>query len=121
MEETIGPTEEQVPIEKLSIETDNLVEATSGDVFKFENAGDFIQGIFLGYEESKTYPGSYSVKVSQENQKIKVVFVSGIVIDKIKANQIEPGDTIKIDYLGKRKTQDGKKDYNDYKVFFRKQ
>lgn len=94
-----------------------MKEATSGDVVKFENEGDSIEGTFLGYEESRQYKGSYAVSF-KEGDKSKVVFVSGIVVDLIKRNSIEIGQHIRIVFQGKKKTSDGKRDYNDYKLFY---
>ena len=93
-------------------------EATSGDVVKFEKEGDNLEGTYLGHEESKQYPGSYAVKI-RKNDEVKVVFVSAIVIDLIKGNGIVPGTEVKIDFLGKKKTQDGKREYNDYKLLYK--
>ncbi len=94
-------------------------EAASGDVVKFENAGDFAEGELVGYEESKQYPNSYAVRFKDSDGEIKVVFVSGIVIDLFNSNSIKNGQEIKIEYLGKEKTKDGKREYNNYKVLYK--
>lgn len=93
-------------------------EATGGNVVKFEKEGDSIEGTFLGYEESKQYEKSYAVRI-KDGEVNKVVFVSNIVIDLIRSNQIQIGQEIRIVYQGKKKTIDGKKEYNDYKLFFK--
>lgn len=93
-------------------------EATSGNVVKFENPGDSLEGIYLGYDVSSQYNESYCVRI-KDGDELKAVFVSGIVIDLIKTNKITEGMNMKIEYLGKQKTQDGKREYNNYKVFFK--
>lgn len=92
-------------------------EATPGDVIKFEKPGDFVEGIYIGYEESRQFPGSFALKYAV-SQNVKVVFVSGIVIDLIRTNSIEKGDKIKVLFEGKKKNKAGTHEYNDYKVFF---
>jgi hypothetical protein len=93
-------------------------EATSGDVIKFVNDGDSIEGVLMGYEESQQYPDSFAVHV-KTNDGLKCVFVSKMVIDKFKAHNIMLQDEIKIVFNGKKPTQDGKREYNDYSVFYR--
>lgn len=94
-----------------------MKEATSGDVFKFEKKGDAIEGVYMGYEASKQFPSSFALRVSVSGKPV-VAFVSGIVIDLIKTNNIMSGQKVRVEFLGKKKTQDGKKEYNDYKVMY---
>ncbi len=94
-------------------------EAVSGDVVKFEKAGDSIEGELIGYEESKQYPSSYGLKFKDKEGQIKLIFVSGIAIDLIQSNSVKNGQQIKIEFLGKKKTQDEKKEYNTYKVMYK--
>ncbi len=93
-------------------------EATSGDVFKFEKAGDSIEGVYQGYEESRQYPDSYAVRIKQGDE-VRVVFVSGIVIDKLTANGVKAGQEINIEFLGKKQNQKKTQEYNDYKVLYK--
>lgn len=97
---------------------EKMQKLVSGEVVKFEKSGDSISGTFISYEESKTYPGSYAVKIKNPaDERPKTVFVSGIVIDLIKTNNIQPGQSIMIEFKGKVKTKDGKKEYNNYDVY----
>ena len=100
------------------MEKNEYKEATTGNVVKFVKQGDSIEGAFIGTEESKQFQGSYALSVS-DKEETKVAFVSGIVIDLIKKNGIIPGNQIKVVFQGKKKTQDNKREYNDYKVFFK--
>ena len=101
------------------MENKKFKEATSGDVVKFDKVGDSVSGILLGYEESKQYPNSYAVKIKNPaKEKPIVCFVSGIVIDLFKTNQIVSGSEIMIEYQGKKKSKSTGMEYNDYKVFF---
>jgi hypothetical protein len=108
--------------EKLDL-PEGFQRAEAGDVFKFEHSGQFIRGIFLGWEESKMYPDSYVLKFrDHHDQKNKVVFVNNIVIDKITANKdkIEEGKSeIMVTFLGLKNTKDGKYQYKDYDVAFK--
>jgi len=101
------------------VDTKKFKEATSGDVVKFEKVGDNISGVLIGWEESRQYPNSYAVKIKNPaDEKPKVVFVSAIVIDLFKSNNITAGNDIMIQYQGKKKSQTSGMEYNDYKVFF---
>lgn len=100
-------------------EENGFKEATGGDVVKFENEGDKLEGIYRGHEESKQFPNSYALSVETGKDEVKVVFVSGIVIDLINKNDIAKGTQIKLEFLGLKKTQDGKREYNDYKLLYK--
>jgi len=93
-------------------------EAKSGDVIKFEKEGDSIEGIYQGHEESKKYPESFAVHIKQGDD-IKTVFTSNILIDLLGKNGIKEGKQIKIVYDGKKKTEDGSKEYNCYRLFYK--
>jgi len=93
-----------------------MQELKTGDVYKFTATGQKIEGIYMGYEESKQYPQSYAVKMNVEGT-LQVVFVSAIVIDMLNSNDIIKGKKIQIEFLGKIKTKDGKRTYNNYKVY----
>lgn len=108
----------ELEVKKMPDVEEGFREATSGDVVKFEKEGDSVQGTYVGYEESKQYPNSYAVRV-KNGEGIKTVFTSGIVLDLIKTNSIVAGTEIKIVFKGKKKTSDGKREYNDYKVYYK--
>lgn len=94
-------------------------QAVSGDVYKFEKIGDSISGIFISIEESKMYPNSYALKIknpAKENP--TVIFVSGIVLELIRSNNIQSGMDIMIEYAGKKKSTKSGMEYHDYKVFY---
>jgi hypothetical protein len=94
-------------------------EAKSGNVYKFEKEGDSISGTLISWEESRTYPNSYAVKVRNPSQEQPiVVFVSGIVIDLFKSNNIQAGMDVMIEYKGKKTSTKSGMEYNDYKVYF---
>lgn len=107
------------PIRSVKNMKENIIyeEAKETDIIKFEKSGDYLEGEYLDFEESRQYPGSFIIKVNTDTG-LKGVFVSGIVIDKIRNNMIKQGVLIKIEYLGKKKTQDNKREYNDYKLYF---
>lgn len=84
---------------------------------KLEKKGDSIVGVLLGYEESKMYAGSYAISLRVDDE-ISVIFTNNIVVDMIKKNNLI-GRDVKIVFNGKKKTQDGSKEYNDFEVFFR--
>lgn len=93
-------------------------EAKSGDVIKFENEGDSLEGIYQGFEESTQYPGSYAIKV-KKGEDIKVGFTSKIVTDLLKSNGINIGQEIKIIYTGMQTTKDGSKEYKSYSLQYK--
>ena len=93
-------------------------KATSGDVVKLVNKGDSVSGVYLGYEESKQYTGTYAVKVKNPaSESATVVFVSGIVIDLIKTNNIIPGMDIMIEFKGMGQNKIGQ-EYKTYDVYY---
>lgn len=98
--------------------SEEFKQAVSGDVVKFEEAGDTLEGIYVGYEESKQYPGSFAIKV-KDGDDVKIAFASGIVIDLIKSNNIQANMDIKIVFKGMAKTKDGTKEYKTYEVFYK--
>lgn len=108
------------PQKKLSEEKieENWTKATSGNLIKFETPNASLSGNFLSIEESNQFSGSYLVKVTKEDNSVYAVFVSGLVKDLLETNNIQKGHKIKIVFLGKKKTQDGKKEYNAYEVFY---
>jgi len=99
--------------------TEEFKKAETGKVVKFEEKGDSIEGVYIGWKESSMYEKSYGVEIETEDEGLKVVFVSSIVTDLIATNQIQKGMTIKIVYEGKVQTQDGKREYKDYSVYFK--
>lgn len=113
-----GQEEGNMTEEKQEEVPEGFKEATSGDVVKFENPGDNITGELISVEPSRQFEKSFAVRLKQA-EGIKTVFVSAIVVDLLTANQVKPGMTVKIEYLGKAKTKDGAREYNDYKVYFK--
>lgn len=97
---------------------DGWNQATSGDVVKFEKDGDAIEGKLIGFEPSRQYPDSYAVKVDTKDG-IKIVFVSGIVVDLISSNSLKKGQEIKIVYKGKKRNKKDTADYNDYELLYK--
>lgn len=97
---------------------EELKQATSGDVVKFENEGDAVEGKLIGFEPSRQYPDSYAVRV-QTSEGVKIVFTSGIVVSLIEANNISKGQYVKIVYKGKKKNKEGTREYNDYDLFYK--
>jgi hypothetical protein len=100
------------------MEPTKLKKLTSGQVVKFEAAGDSISGKLVGWEESRQYPGSYALKVKNPaDSDNKVVFVSEICISKLKDNNVQPGQDIMVEFLGKVKAEKSGREYNDYNVY----
>ena len=93
-------------------------EAVDADVIKFEKEGDAIEGEFRGYEESKQYAKSYAIKINTAAG-LKVVFASGILIDKLETNSVKSGQQIRITFLGKKKAEKSGREYNDYKLEYK--
>ena len=90
-----------------------LKEAKQGDVVKLEE-GQNIEGVLRRVDESAMYPGSYAVQLDE-----KVVFVNKPVIDLFETNGIRPGTHfVKLTFNGMKKTQDGKREYKDFKVHY---
>ena len=87
-----------------------------GELFKFENKGDEFIGQFASIEESKKFPDSFLVKV-RDGENMKAVFVNKIVADKIFTAQVQLGHMIKIVFLGKKKNEQGTREYNNFDVF----
>ena len=98
---------------------DEYKEAVNPGIVKFEKTGDEIEGVFLSSEESRLYPDSFSIRV-MDGDVAKSCFVNNIVVDLMKNNNIQSGDKIKIVYQGKVKTKDGRKEYKNFKLFFKK-
>jgi hypothetical protein len=99
-------------------ENKKLKELGSGDVIKLENAGDSISGMLISWEESRMFPGSYAVRLRNPNkEQPQVVFVSNVVIDKIKLNNIQPGQDIMIEFAGLVKSGKSGMSYKNYKVY----
>jgi hypothetical protein len=95
-----------------------LKKITSGVVFKFEKAGDSISGKFISYEESKMFPSSYIVKIrNPANEENNILFVSEIVISKLKDANIQPGQDIMIEFLGLVKSEKSGMEYKNYDVY----
>ena len=97
---------------------DQWEEATSGNVIKLE-PGERIEGIFKQIEPSLTYKDSFAlhIEVKEENT---VLFVNKIVNDLLSTNSIKHGQEISLLFVGMKKTIDGKFEYKDYKLFFKK-
>jgi len=93
-------------------------QATSGDVVKFEKEGDAIEGKLMTTEPSRQFPDSYALKV-ETTEGVKVVFVSGIVIDLITSNGVKSGQQIKVVYKGKKDNKAKTAKYNDYELYFK--
>ena len=104
--------------EEQETQEDGYKKATSGDVVKFETDGDFVEGKLIGFEPSRQFPDSYAVKVETEDG-IKVVFVSGIVVDLINANSVKKGQQVKLLFKGKKDNKAKTAKYNDYELFFK--
>lgn len=107
-----------VPTGELIKMSEEYKEATSGDVVKFKNEGDSVEGVYQGYEESKQYPDSYALKI-KVGEDLKVVFVSGIVIDLIESNSVMKGQDVKLEYTGKKKSEKTGRNYNTYKLLYK--
>ena len=92
-------------------------EATSSEVIKLQ-AGERVEGEYLGMEESALFPSSYAlnIRVSGEN---KVLFINDILKDLIVKNKIEMGQNIAVLYVGDKKNQKGTRSYKEYKLFFK--
>jgi len=100
---------------------DGFKRAELGEVVKFGETGEHIEGVYMGYEESSQYKDSYALSF-KDSDGVKIIFVNKIIIDIINRNVKEfvVGSTIiRVIYKGKQKTQDGKKEYHDYEVFFK--
>jgi len=91
-------------------------ELKSGDVVKFTKPGESISGTFISIEESKQFANSYAVKLKVGDD-IKVVFVSNIVADMLKTNNVQPGSDLMIEFTGKKTSEKSGMDYNTYKVY----
>ena len=92
-------------------------EASNSEVIKLQ-AGDRVEGEYLGLEESALFTGSYTlnIRVSNEN---KVLFVNDILKDLIIKNKISMGQQIAILYIGDKKNLKGTRSYKEYKLFFK--
>lgn len=86
------------------------------EVVKLENSGDNIEGIYRGFDESRQYPGSYALKI-ETGGKVRIVFVSNIVIDLLTAHNIEQGREINVLYTGKKKSENSGREYKTYELF----
>ena len=95
----------------------SLKQAKSGDVVKLE-VGEYLEGSYMGYEESKTYPGSYALKI-RKGDDTKVTFVNNIAIDLIESNGIKQGDFIRVFFKGMRKNEAGTYSYKEYEIFYK--
>jgi hypothetical protein len=100
-------------------ENKKFKEAVSGDVVKLDKEGASVAGVLIGYEESKMFPGSYAVKLRNPAKETPfVVFVSNIVIQKIKDSNIQIGQDLMIEFTGMKKSASSGMEYKDYKVFY---
>ena len=93
-----------------------LRQLTSGEFYKFETAGDFIEGKLLKVEQSKQYKDSWSVSL-ETKEGVKTAYVSNIVIDLFEKNSVTTGKVVRIMFNGLKKTKDGSRKYKDYSVF----
>ena len=93
-------------------------KAESGQVFKFVKENDSVEGIYLGHEQSKMYPESFAVTLKRPDDTIVIVFVSNIIAELLKKNQIHINQKIKIVYLGKKKSETSGMEYNNYELYF---
>ena len=94
-------------------------KAQSGNILKFENEGDVLEGQLLKIEESIIYPKSYGISVKTDNGEIVTGFVNKIVTDLIATNGVKIGMQIKILYTGMVKTVDGKREYKNFEIFYK--
>lgn len=99
---------------------DEYMEATAGNVIKLENEGDFIEGIYKGFEESKQFKESYALTVIGDDNKPQVAFVSGIVIDLLQRNDIKPNDRVKVVFKGMKKAEKSGREYKTYQVLYKR-
>jgi hypothetical protein len=82
----------------------------SSPVLKWNSVGQTVEGIYRGQRE-----GKYGPLLVIQTPNGEVVYGVKAVL-KRKLQGIEPGDRIKIEYLGKRKGQSGV-EYGDFQVF----
>lgn len=90
-------------------------EVASAPIHKFEEAGDELVGTFVRYTDGK-YGQMAEIKTEDG-------ICYRVPLDTVLANKLSPeliGRTVKIEYLGKVESQDGSREYKDYKVMSRK-
>lgn len=104
---------------KKNTPVDGYKKAVDSEVFKFEVIGDYIEGTLMSVKESPVYDKSYAVTVKNKKDELITAFVNKIVTDKFAANGIEIGMEVKIAYCGLEKTQDGKREYKNFEVFYK--
>lgn len=80
----------------------------------FEEEIEFV-GVFLGTVESQFELDNYLF-----NKNGKEVIVFGKTALKTKMSAVEPGQVVKIVYLGKKKSQKSKREYDDFEVYIKK-
>ena len=98
--------------------TDGYKQAQSGEIIKLDTPGLIIEGIYLGYEESKQFPGSWALRIKIVDD-IKVVFVNNIVVDLIESNNIKKNQEIKLEFLGMKKAEKSGREYKDFNLYYK--
>lgn len=86
-------------------------EVQSGDVFKFEEVGTVLQGVFKSKEQRNLPKGLAWVYEIRTKDGLVAVFGSGDIDRKMA--EIQPGVLLRLEYKELKKTTTG----NDYKVF----
>ena len=82
------------------------------EIFKFENPGDFVQGVYSSRETSGNFDNEV-YKIRQADGKIKVVFATTVLQSQMQ--NIEIGEEIAIKFTGTKPNP--KKNLNPIKLF----
>ena len=86
------------------------------DVTKWDKAGQTIVGTLVSIDKSTSFDDSWAVKIKEADKASStVVFANNLLKSRLEEAGI--GSLVEIEYLGKRKAQDGKFEYNDFKVY----
>lgn len=86
----------------------------AGEFFNFEKEGDSVCGVLVDITEEFGANKSKVYKLRQENDQIVNVWDNVVLSDKMKLVGIN--SDIRITYLGKKKSKDGSREYNDFSV-----
>lgn len=94
----------------------------SGELVKWENPGQVVQGIYKGFEvldgnNNKTF-NQYSVEVKDDNGEPIVIKFRGTTDLDAKLDQVSEGDEVRITFVSQKRTTGGNT-WKEFKVQFR--
>jgi len=91
--------------------------ATHGEIIKLE-AGQSLEGIYAGIDQSKEYADSWCFKIEKDG-KTTGTFVNNIVKELIETNNIMNGQEVRLTFKGLKENEKGTRSYKDYELLFR--